>query len=137
MFDMGALEDEFYLLLATLQLDEDAVKNAAQINTTIIVAPFIQKLEGIGATNIVTLDEEIERNGIKGTRFTGSYDLNGITYEYETLSFLNNNAIQAITISTAVKNVDNNDTDYGKLLKQRIIESINLKSPQPDKQEEQ
>ncbi|KQC32427.1 hypothetical protein AAU57_03100 [Nonlabens sp. YIK11] len=136
-FTAGDLEDDFYVMVATLQLDEESAKKGAEVGASVMISPLLKELEQVGATNITTLDEEIERNGVKGTKVEGSYDRDGDEFKYEAFIYLNGNAVQAIIISTADLEAKSPEQEYGRLLREQIISSIQLNKPQPAKKDQE
>lgn len=132
----GDLKDDFYIMVATLQLDEESAKKGTEIGSSVMISPLLKELENVGASNITTLDEEVERNGTKGHKISGSYDREGEKFKYESLIFLNGNAIQAVVISTADIDADAPEQEYGRLLREQIMNSIQLNKPQTPKKDQ-
>lgn len=132
----GDLKDDFYIMVATLQLDEESAKKGTEIGSSVMISPLLKELENVGASNITTLDEEVERNGTKGHKISGSYDREGEKFKYESLIFLNGNAIQAVVISTADIDADAPEQEYGRLLREQIMSSIQLNKPQTPKKDQ-
>ncbi len=91
--------------------------------------PFIASMEQAGATNIVMLDDKVEINGNKGIDLTGTFEFEGETFTYEILMFSRMGGLQMINIAVLQDDDEDPEREYGRLIKERIKQSLNIKVP--------
>jgi hypothetical protein len=123
-FSSGELSDDFYVGVITFTLKGEESQKDKQLSTAMAHDNMIQILDGMGATDILMLDDEIEINGLKGVSLEGTYNLDGKDYEYEILMMLNRIGIDQIMISNKKDNEENPEREFGRLLRERVRNSI-------------
>lgn len=125
-FESGHWGDALSVKLATLNFQQQLPED---IDAQAFTDPLINSMEQDGASNIVMLDSEFEINGNKGIDLTGTYDFKGESYSYDILLFTKMGGLQMISISVAQDDEDDPEREYGRLIKERIKQSLNIKVP--------
>lgn len=125
-FEYGSWGDALSIGVVTLNFQQQLPED---IDAAAFTDPLIASMENKGASNIVMLDNDVEINGNKGVDLTGSYDYQGTKYSYDILLFTKMGGLQMITICVEQENEDNPEREYGRLMKERIKQSLNIKVP--------
>jgi hypothetical protein len=123
-FSSGELSDDFYVGVITFTLKGEESQEEKQLSTAMAHDNMIQVLDGMGATDILMLDDEVEISGLKGVSLEGTYNLEGEDYEYEILMMLNRIGIDQIIISNKKDKEENSEREFGRLLRERVRSSI-------------
>lgn len=132
-FMLGERGDELTVNVATFLFKEGA--QVDKLTAQNLIGPITTGLETDGATNIVMLDNELEHKGMKGIEFSGSYEYEGATYDYDYWIFNENGGMQQIFVTYLEDNQEDKTREYGRLIKERMLESIEIaKMQQPKKQ---
>ncbi len=133
-FEYGEWDDPLMVQVATMnfqqQLPEDLKADA-------FMEPLIVNMESEGASNIVMLDNEIEINGNKGIELAGTLDHGGDEYQYVILLFAKAGGLQQVMIVVEQDDEEDEAREYGRLILERIEQSIEIKIPaglEPKKQ---
>jgi len=135
-FALNSIDEDLFMTVITFQVKGEGLKEGEQIPKEVITEPIYKSFEDQGATNILMLDEPVERNGIKGLKLEGSFDYDGKQYEYEGYLFANGASIQQVVIGHVKDETAVADKQYGRLLQERIIASMQLKQPQKKEEAE-
>lgn len=131
-FMLGENGDDLVVYLSTIAFKEQApVKD---LNPQDFLGPLTQVFEKDGATNIVMLDKEIEHKGKKGMEFVGSFEYSGATYEYDLWLFNQYGGLQQIMVVYRDTNEEDAAREYGRLIKERIFNSLDIED-EPKKQQ--
>ncbi len=136
-FALNTMDDDLFILVSTLQLSGEGLPDGEAIPKELVTEPVYQSLEQQGAVNILMLDEPVERNGLQGIKLTGTFDNNGDTYDYEAYMYINAGTIQQILLAHVKDETSDSEKQYGRLLQEEIINSIQLKKIQPTKTQQQ
>jgi hypothetical protein len=123
-FASGELSDDFYIGVITFTLKGQGPKEESQLSKEMAHDNMIQMLDGMGATDILMLDDDVEINGINGVSLEGTYNLDGEDYEYEILMMLNKVGIDQIIISNKKDDEEDSDREFGRILRERVRSSI-------------
>lgn len=123
-FSSGELSDDFYVGVITFTLKGEESQEEKQLSTGMAHDNMIQVLDGMGATDILMLDDEVEINGLKGVSLEGTYNLDGQDYEYEILMMLNRIGINQIIISNKKDKEEKSEREFGRLWRERVRSSI-------------
>ncbi len=136
-FEYGELGEVLTVQISTInfmqQLPEDT-------DAHVFIEPVLASMESRGATNIVMLDNEIDINGSKGIELAGTLDYKGDEYEYAIILFSKIGGLQMVTIVVEKDDEEDSAREYGRLIKERIEQSIKIKVPaglEPQKKPEQ
>jgi hypothetical protein len=125
-FEYGSLGDALSVQITTMnfrqQLPED-------MDAHVFIEPILASMESRGATNIVMLDNELEINGNKGIELAGSLDYKGTEYEYAIMLFSKIGGLQQVSIIVEKDNEEDPVREYGRLIKDRIEQSIEINIP--------
>jgi hypothetical protein len=108
----------------TFTLKGQGPKEESQLSKEMAHDNMIQMLDGMGATDILMLDDDVEINGINGVSLEGTYNLDGEDYEYEILMMLNKVGIDQIIISNKKDDEEDSDREFGRILRERVRSSI-------------
>ncbi|WP_400075401.1 hypothetical protein [Winogradskyella sp. R77965] len=140
-FAYGSLVERFYIVTGTTVLNlppnqkEDADEQKA-LNINAVVEGSLKSWEEKGARNIITKNEKfVTPNGAEGLKTFGTAefpDLKADSFEdgnYVILSFTTENIIQQIII------ISRSDDAYAEDIVKRIIDSVELKSDEPEEDE--
>lgn len=136
-FVLNNMEDDLFVTIVTFQLKGEGLKEGEQIPREVITEPIYKSFEDQGATNILMLDEAVERNGIDGLKLEGTFDYDGKSFEYVGFMFGNGPSIQQIIVANVKDETDEEDKQYGRLLSEEIIASMQLKKPQTPKKDQE
>jgi hypothetical protein len=123
-FSSGELTDDFYIGVITFTLKGEPNEEQKQLSPEMVHNNMIEVLDAMGATDILMLDDEVEINGLKGVSLEGTYNLDGEDYEYEILMMLNRVGIDQIIISNKKDDEENSDREFGRILRERVRNSI-------------
>jgi len=135
-FKLGESGDDLTVNVATFLFKEGAQVN--ELTAQNLIGPVTAGLEKDGATNIVMLDNELEHKGMKGIEFKGSFDYEGTAYEYDFWIFNESGGMQQIFVTYIEEDEEDKTREYGRLIKERILESVEIdKVQQPKKQSAQ
>lgn len=136
-FATGDVSDDFYIGVITFTLKGEVAEDQKQLPTDMVHDNMIKLLDGMGATDILMLDNEVEINGIKGVSLEGTYKLDGDDYQYEILMMLNRIGIDQIIITNKKDDEENPEREYGRILRERVRSSIVFPSFDTGKKKEQ
>lgn len=136
-FATGDVSDDFYIGIITFTLKGEVAEDQKQLPTDMVHDNMIKLLDGMGATDILMLDNEVEINGIKGVSLEGTYKLDGDDYQYEILMMLNRIGIDQIIITNKKDDEENPEREYGRILRERVRSSIVFPSFDTGKKKEQ
>lgn len=136
-FVLNSIEDDLFIVVSTFQVKGEGLKEGEQIPKEVFTEPIYNSLEEDGASNILMLDEPIERNGLKGLKLEGSFDIDGREFEYEAQMFVNGASIQQILIGNLKDQTEESEKQYGRLLREQIIASMQPSQPQTPKKDQQ
>ncbi|SCY32241.1 hypothetical protein SAMN05192588_2249 [Nonlabens sp. Hel1_33_55] len=137
-FALNTIEDDLFVIATTFQLSGEGLPEGQEIPQEMVTEPIYQSLEQQGATNILMLDEPIERNGLKGIKLNGTFESDGDTYDYEAQVYVNGGSIQQILVAVVQDDAGlEPEKEYGRLLKEQIISSIQLNQPQTAKEDQE
>jgi hypothetical protein len=134
-FALNSIDEDLFMTVITFQVNGEGLKEGEQLPKEVITEPIYQSFEDQGATNILMLDEPVERDGIKGLKLEGTFDYGGRQYEYAGYLFANGASIQQVIIGHVKDETAEADKQYGRLLQEQIIASMQLKQPQPEVKE--
>lgn len=123
-FQLGEDGDNLTITVSTYLFKEGAQLN--ELNAQNLIGPVTNGLEQDGATNIVMLDNELEHKGMKGLEFTGTFDFDGSAYEYDLWIFNENSGMQQIFVTYLEDDEEDKSREYGRLIKERILNSIEI-----------
>lgn len=123
-FSTGEISDDFYIGVTSFTLKETPSQEENQLSTKMVHDNMIKVLDGIGATDILMLDDEIEIDGLKGVSLEGTFTLDGGDYEYEIIKVLNRVGINQVMITNKKDDEDDADREFGRILRQRVRSSI-------------
>lgn len=135
-FATGKISDDFYIGVITFTLKGDGFKEDDQLPPAVVRDNMTKVLDGLGATAILMLEDEVEINGVKGVSLEGTYKLDDKDYEYEILMMANKVGIDQIIISNLKDNEENRDREYGRILRERVRSSITFPSFDDGKKKE-
>jgi hypothetical protein len=116
-------------------LKGEGLKDGEQLSKEVFTEPIYKGFEDQGATNILMLDEPVERSGLKGLKLEGTFDYDGTLYDYVGYMFVNGVSIQQVLVGHVKDKTAEADKQYGRLLSEKIIASMQLKQPQPEVKE--
>jgi hypothetical protein len=136
-FATGDVSEDFYVGVITFTLKGEVAEDQNQLPTAVVHDNMIKVLDGMGATDILMLDNEVEINGIKGVSLQGTYKLDGVEYQYEILMMLNRIGIDQIIITNKKDDEENPEREYGRILRERVRSSIAFPSFDTGKKKEQ
>lgn len=132
-FKLGERGDQLTVNVATFLFKEGA--QIDKLTAQNLIGPITSSLEKDGATNIIMLDNELEHKGMKGTEFSGSFDYEGDTYDYDYWIFNESGGMQQIFVTYLEDDEEDKAREYGRLIKERILESVEIaKVDKPKKQ---
>jgi hypothetical protein len=134
-FALNSIDEDLFMTVITFQVNGEGLKEGEQLPKEVITEPIYQSFEDQGATNILMLDEPVELDGIKGLKLEGTFDYEGRQYEYAGYLFVNGASIQQVIIGHVKDETAEADKQYGRLLQEQIIASMQLKQPQPEVKE--
>jgi cytoskeletal protein RodZ len=134
-FKLNDLDDDLFVVLATYQVNSTVVNDEKPIPREMFTEPVYQSLEEQGATNILMLDEPVELNGIDGMKLEGTFEYSGDQYDYEAYLYANGAAIQQVLVGNVQDDTEEEEKQFGRLLREQIVQSIQIKKPQPSKEE--
>ncbi|WP_438968617.1 hypothetical protein [Nonlabens sp.] len=123
-FSTGEISDDFYIGVTSFTLKETPSQEENQLSAKMVHDNMIKVLDGIGATDILMLDDEIEIDGLKGVSLEGTFTLDGGDYEYEIIKVLNRVGINQVMITNKKDDEDNADREFGRILRERVRSSI-------------
>lgn len=135
VFTLNNLEDDLFVLAATFQVKADGLKEDEPLPKELFTEPIYQNLENQGAKNILMLDEPVERSGFKGVKLEGTFEVSGDLYEYVGYMFVHGASIQQVIVAHIKDETAEADKQYGRLLSEQIIESMQLNKPETPKKE--
>ncbi len=136
-FAFNSIDDDLFVAVTTIQLNGQGLPEGEAIPKEMVTEPVYQRLEQLGAVNILMLDEPVQRDGLNGIKLTGTFDYSGATYDYEGYMYINGASIQQILLAHVKDADDDSEKQYGRLLQEEIINSIQLKKVQPTKTDQQ
>lgn len=125
-FEYGELGDALSVQIATINFKQQLPED---VDARAFIEPVIASMESRGATNIVMLDNELDINGSKGIELTGTLDYEGDEYEYAIILFSKIGGLQMVTIVVEKDDEVDPAREYGRLIKERIEQSIKIKVP--------
>jgi hypothetical protein len=121
MFGFGKVGDDVFVLVST-----HTYKGEVQIQLEKAVEGTLGMLEANGAGNILVKQEKWEtREGISGVKAYGNLSVGKDRMYYEIIVFGQQNGLQQIVVVHADQN------QYGEELRNRILNSVELKQAQP------
>ena len=120
----------------TFTLKGDGFKEDDQLPPAVVRDNMTKVLDGLGATDILMLEDEVEINGVKGVSLDGTYKLDDKDYQYEILMMANKIGIDQIIISNLKDDEENRDREYGRILRERVRSSITFPSFDDGKKKE-
>jgi hypothetical protein len=123
-FSTGEISDDFYIGVTSFTLKETPSQEENQLSAKMVHDNMIKVLDGIGATDILMLDDEIEIDGLKGVSLEGTFTLDGGDFEYEIIKVLNRVGINQVMITNKKDDEDNADREFGRILRERVRSSI-------------
>ena len=135
-FATGNISDDFYVGVITFTLKGDGFKEDDQLPPAVVRDNMTKVLDGLGATDILMLEDEVEINGVKGVSLDGTYKLDDKDYQYEILMMANKVGIDQIIISNLKDDEENRDREYGRILRERVRSSITFPSFDDGKKKE-
>lgn len=135
-FATGNISDDFYVGVITFTLKGDGFKEDDQLPPAVVRDNMTKVLDGLGATDILMLEDEVEINGVKGVSLDGTYKLDDKDYQYEILMMANKIGIDQIIISNLKDDEENRDREYGRILRERVRSSITFPSFDDGKKKE-
>jgi hypothetical protein len=135
-FVMNDLDSDLFVILTTFQLKGEGLKEGEQLPKEVFTEPIYKGFEDQGATNILMLDEPAERNGLKGLKLEGTFDYDGKLYDYIGYMFVNGASIQQVLVGNVKDETAVADQQYGRLLSEQIMASMQLKQPQKKEEAE-
>ena len=135
-FATGDISDDFYVGVITFTLKGDGFKEDDQLPPAVVRDNMTKVLDGLGATDILMLEDEVEINGVKGVSLDGTYKLDDKDYQYEILMMANKIGIDQIIISNLKDDEENRDREYGRILRERVRSSITFPSFDDGKKKE-
>lgn len=136
-FQYGENGDPVTITLSTLLFNKNAEN--ADISPDKLLGPITNGLEEEGATNIILLDTPLEHNGMEGLEFSGSFDFEGDSFEYDMWIFTESGGLQQILVTHIKENEEDKAREFGRILKERVLKSIKI-SPlanDPSKKQQQ
>jgi hypothetical protein len=136
-FVLNSLEEDLFVTVTTFQIKGDGLKEGEQLPKEVFTEPVYKSFELQGATNILMLDEPTERNGLEGLKLEGTLDYNGELYEYIGYMFVNGGSVQQVVVGHVKDETAEQDKQYGRLVSEQIIASMQFKKPQTPKTEEE
>jgi hypothetical protein len=123
-FTLGDFNDNFYILVSTLQYKQDT-----PIDLSKSLDSALQTLESQGATNMIVKQEEFETaEGIKGIKGYGTFskideeNKSSTKYYYEALLFSQEGGLQQIII------VHEEGDTYANTISDKILSSVELQN---------
>ncbi|AZQ43073.1 hypothetical protein [Nonlabens ponticola] len=137
MFSLNDMDSDLYVILMTMQFKGQGPAADEEIPAELFTEPIYTSLEEQGATNIVMLDEPAELQGFKGLKLEGTYEYDEQAFEYVVYLYIQGAAVQQVWIGNLKTNNDEEDKEYGRLLREQIVNSIELKKPQPKNDQQQ
>lgn len=135
-FATGEISDDFYIGVITFTLKGDGFNEEDKLPPTVVRDNMTKVLDGLGATDILMLEDEVEINGVKGVSLDGTYKLDDKDYQYEILMMANKVGIDQIIISNLKDDEENRDREYGRILRERVRSSITFPSFDDGKKKE-
>jgi hypothetical protein len=134
-FEYGELGDVLSVQITTMNFQQELPED---MDAHVFIEPILASMESRGATNIVMLDNELDINGNKGIELAGTLDYGGEEYEYAIILFSKIGGLQQVSIVVEKDDEDDPTREYGRLIKERIEQSIKIKIPaglEPQKKE--
>jgi len=135
-FTYGSFNDNFYIMLSTLQYKQDTNAGEQGKETKIDLAKSLeaalQSLEAQGAQNMIVKQEDFETNegAVKGIKGYGTFSKidgdsqSSAKFYYETLIFDQDGGLQQIII------VHEEGDKYANEISDKILNSVELQKPQ-------
>jgi len=123
-FQYGENGDPVTITLSTLLFNKNAEN--ADISPDKLLGPITNGLEEEGATNIILLDTPLEHNGMEGLEFSGSFDFEGDSFEYDMWIFTESGGLQQILVTHIKENEADKAREFGRILKERVLKSIKI-----------
>ncbi|BAO54917.1 hypothetical protein [Nonlabens marinus] len=132
-FVLNSIDEDLFVTVTTFQAKGEGLKEDEQLPKEVFTEPVYQSFEKQGATNILMLDEPAERNGLKGLKLEGSFDYDGNNFEYIGYMFVNGASVQQVIVAHKKDETEDVDKQYGRLISEQIIASMQFTKPQPPK----
>ncbi len=136
-FQYGENGDDVTITLATLLFNKNAEN--ADISPDKLLGPITNGLEEEGATNIILFDSPLEHDGMEGLEFSGSFDFEGDSFDYDMWIFTESGGMQQILVTHIKENEEDPAREFGRLIKERVLQSIKINklANDPSKQKQQ
>lgn len=136
-FQYGENGDDVTITLATLLFNKNAEN--ADISPDKLLGPITNGLEEEGATNIILFDSPLEHDGMEGLEFSGSFDFEGDSFDYDMWIFTESGGMQQILVTHIKENEEDKGREFGRLIKERVLQSIKINklANDPSKQKQQ
>jgi len=125
-FAINNLGDAWTAVVFTYTFNGKALGEDEEIPAEIVQKPFLDTMEKLGAKNIVAVDDTITRNGLRGVVVTGTYEFDGKEHEFRMEFFANGAGVQQILVTTLQDYEVLPEREYGRLIRDRIFESLEL-----------
>lgn len=134
-FTYNKMGDAWSMELLTYTFPGQALKEDEELPSEIIFEPFLDELENAGAKEIVAVDDKVTRDGLKGVLVTGTYKYKEKEYEFRLELIANGAGVQYIVVRHLKDNEDKEERQYGRLIRERIFESLELVPIQEEKKQ--
>lgn len=125
-FEYGELGDPLSVQVTTMNFQQQLPE---EMDAKAFIDPVLADMESRGASNIVMLDNELEINGNKGIELSGTLDYEGNQYQYAIMLFSKIGGLQQVSIIVEKDDEEDPAREYGRLIKDRIEQSIEIKIP--------
>ena len=128
-FAYNEMGDDWSMSAYTYRFKGKLIDDGEEIPSEIILEPFLDSLEKLGAKNIVAVDDKITRDDIDGIVVSGTYEFDNEVFNFRMELFAKDATAQQILVTTREDNEELPEREFGRLLSERIFESVGLKAP--------
>jgi hypothetical protein len=128
-FAYNEMGDDWSMSAYTYRFKGKLIADDEEIPSEIVLEPFLDSLEKLGAKNIVAVDDKITRDDINGIVVTGTYEFDNEVFTFRMELFAKDATAQQILVTTREDNEELPEREFGRLLSERIFESVGLKAP--------
>ncbi|MDP5100545.1 MAG: hypothetical protein NWQ09_04395 [Nonlabens sp.] len=128
-FAYNEMGDDWSMSAYTYRFKGKLIADGEEIPSEIVLEPFLDSLEKLGAKNIVAVDDKITRDDIDGIVVSGTYEFDNEVFNFRMELFAKDATAQQILVTTREDNEELPEREFGRLLSERIFESVGLKAP--------